>query len=138
MTAFGDWLLSTRKKLGLSQEELAQRANVSKNYISILERGRPHPGTGAAPQPSRKTVEEIAVAMNWPIEEPLRLAGYSASPELSDLSPDEERLIAFYADMADADKQAVITIAEALWRKTKEAELVIGRRRPTENEILEE
>lgn len=138
MTVFGDWLLSTRKKLGLSQDDIAQRANVSKNYISILERGRPHPSTGAIPQPSRKAVMDIAAAMDWPVEEPLRLAGYSVTPDAEDLTPDEERLVAFYSDMTETDKQAVIIIAEALWRKTKEAELVIGRRRPAENEKQKE
>lgn len=44
---FGDLLLRHRLTAGLSQEELAERAGLSRRGISDLERGarRPHPGT---------------------------------------------------------------------------------------------
>lgn len=42
--AIGDALRAKREKLGISQEELAERAGVDRTYISILERGlkKPH------------------------------------------------------------------------------------------------
>ena len=128
MKSFGEWLISERKKKTWSQDDLADRAGVSKNYISRLERNLPDPRTGAQPQPSRKVVEAIAAALGWSPEEPLRMAGYAAAVERDEWTEDEERLVAFYGDMSEADKKAVITIAEALWRKTKENELIFGRR----------
>lgn len=36
----GKWLQAKRKEKGLNQTELAERARVSKNYISLLEAGK--------------------------------------------------------------------------------------------------
>src|SRR3954454_13403863 len=48
---FGDLLRTLRKRAGMTQEELAERAGLSRDAISALERGRrnrPHPPTMAA------------------------------------------------------------------------------------------
>ncbi len=39
----GDELFKARKAAGLTQEELAFKANVSRNYISLLERNEKSP-----------------------------------------------------------------------------------------------
>lgn len=40
---FGDVIRRRRKRMGISQEELAHRAGVSRNYISMLELGHGSP-----------------------------------------------------------------------------------------------
>jgi transcriptional regulator with XRE-family HTH domain len=39
----GDELRAVRKKAGLSQEELAERAGIHRTYVSLLERNRKSP-----------------------------------------------------------------------------------------------
>jgi transcriptional regulator with XRE-family HTH domain len=41
--AFGHVLRDCRQKAGISQEELAARADVDRTYVSLLERGRRQP-----------------------------------------------------------------------------------------------
>jgi len=51
----GDVLRAAREKLGLSQEELAERAGVDRTYVSILERG--------LKSPTLETLEKICGAL---------------------------------------------------------------------------
>lgn len=53
--AIGDALRAKREKLGISQEELAERAGVDRTYISILERG--------LKSPTLDTLERICSAL---------------------------------------------------------------------------
>jgi transcriptional regulator with XRE-family HTH domain len=55
-TAIGSVLRQKREKLGISQEELAERAGVDRTYISILERG--------LKSPTLETLERICIALN--------------------------------------------------------------------------
>lgn len=57
----GDIIKDYRKSHHISQDVIAKRANVSKAYISILERNI-NPKTGQAPIPSLKTINAIAKA----------------------------------------------------------------------------
>jgi transcriptional regulator with XRE-family HTH domain len=75
---FGAWLRETRRKARMTLEELAEKADCSKNYLSVLERNAPHHKTGALPQPSRKIVTAIALALGEPISDALQAAGYSS------------------------------------------------------------
>ena len=52
----GRQVLDRRKSMGLSQEALADRAGVSRNYISIIERGEAH-------NVSTKILGQLAVAL---------------------------------------------------------------------------
>lgn len=76
MTTFGQWLTQKRESVGLNQTELANRARVSKNYISLLERDAPSPTSDRPIQPRKKQVEKIAKALNVNINEALEAAGY--------------------------------------------------------------
>lgn len=52
---FGDAIRQRRRELGLSQEELADRASLHRTYVSLLERGRRTPTLTA--------VESLAIAL---------------------------------------------------------------------------
>ena len=54
--AFSRRVWQQRKKLGLSQETLAAQARVSRNYISLIERGEAH-------NVSLKIVNQLAAAL---------------------------------------------------------------------------
>ena len=56
--AFGAVLRSIRTDRGLSQEELAFKADIHRNYVGLLERG--------VRQPSLATIFYIADALNLP------------------------------------------------------------------------
>jgi transcriptional regulator with XRE-family HTH domain len=59
--AFGQRLRALREKAGLSQEQLAERADLHWTYISGMERGRRNPGLN--------TLGRLARALNLSIEE---------------------------------------------------------------------
>lgn len=55
-TEIGCILRVTREKLGISQEEVAERAGVDRTYVSILERG--------LKSPTLETLEKICAALD--------------------------------------------------------------------------
>jgi len=55
LQALGGELRSWREKRGFSQEELADRANLHRNYIGLLERGQRNP--------TLLVLQEIAAAL---------------------------------------------------------------------------
>lgn len=59
--AFGLKIKIERVKLGISQEELAERAEVNRNTISLIERG--------ATNPSLDTIFALSEALNVPLKE---------------------------------------------------------------------
>ncbi|MDG1530076.1 MAG: helix-turn-helix transcriptional regulator [Paracoccaceae bacterium] len=61
LESFSEVLREKRKKLGLSQEELAFRAGVSMRYISLLE-GRKY-------QPSLATIQGVCKGLNITISQ---------------------------------------------------------------------
>jgi transcriptional regulator with XRE-family HTH domain len=54
--ALGRQVLNRRKDMGLSQETLAERADISRNYISIIERGE-------ARNVSMNIIGQLAIAL---------------------------------------------------------------------------
>ena len=56
---FGTHLRSVRQPLGLTQEEVAQRAGIHVTYLSGIERG--------SRNPSLKNIRRIAVALALPV-----------------------------------------------------------------------
>jgi transcriptional regulator with XRE-family HTH domain len=54
--ALGRQVLNRRKDMGLSQETLAERAGISRNYISIIERGE-------ARNVSMNIIGQLAIAL---------------------------------------------------------------------------
>lgn len=56
---FGDAVRLRREELGLTQEELADKAGIHRTYLSDIERG--------SRNPSLVNIERVAVALNLPI-----------------------------------------------------------------------
>ena len=92
LEAFGQILRAYRKKIGLTQSELAQQLSVSTNLISIWERGYQHRGRTWVPerQSAKRLVEILAdyldptEAQSW-----LALLGYELGRnELAEIFPD--------------------------------------------------
>jgi transcriptional regulator with XRE-family HTH domain len=77
-TTFSSRLKEKRKEKGWSQHYLASRAGCTNSNISYLES---HPKQ----QPKLETVQGLAGALSWPINEARRLAGYPESDD--NLSP---------------------------------------------------
>ena len=63
---FSRELFQIRKRLGMSQEELAQSVNISQSYMSALERGTVLPG--------RKALDKIKALPELNLEDGHRLA----------------------------------------------------------------
>lgn len=79
---FGKWLQENRKDAQLSMQDLADKVGLSKQYISILERGEPHTLTGKPVTPQKKFVDALAKALNRPINEARYAAGYAGEKRL--------------------------------------------------------
>ena len=72
---FGDYLKHWREQAGITQPALAKATGTSKQNISNLERGQPHPVTGAIATPSVQLAVKLAKSLGRPIEEFLTEAG---------------------------------------------------------------
>ncbi len=129
MANFGDWLFEARKNARLSQEELAERAGISKNYVSTLERNLPNYKTGAPPQPSRKVVEAIAIGLSVPVPEAFAAAGYTVDPlEVSDEEIGDEEAIAYYRGIPPNLKPAARAILKTMFEQSDRAETTHGKK----------
>jgi transcriptional regulator with XRE-family HTH domain len=127
VATFGEWLYQHRKAAGLSQDDLADQADCSKNYISRLERDLPHGVTGAPPQPSRKIVEALGVALGVPAIEALRAAGYASDPDF-DPNTDEPTIIAYYNGLDRDDQDELLAIAKLKWERRRREETTHGKK----------
>jgi transcriptional regulator with XRE-family HTH domain len=89
-TTFGSRLREKRLEKGWSQYYLASRAGCTNSNISYLEN---HPNQ----KPKIETVESLAAALSWPINEARRLAGYRESDDnLSPLEVEDDFRLALH------------------------------------------
>lgn len=58
---FGEQLRNLRKRTGMTQEQLAEKALISVDFLSLLERG--------INAPSFETLERLALALDVPIKQ---------------------------------------------------------------------
>ena len=58
---FGKRLYELRKREGLTQEQLASKANISVDFLSLMERGKN--------SPSFETLEKLSKALDIPIKD---------------------------------------------------------------------
>jgi transcriptional regulator with XRE-family HTH domain len=77
--SFGVWIREHRKKVKMTQLDVAKRCGLSYSYISTLERNQPHSLTGKPILPTRDKVALIAKAVNGDADEALALCGYASS-----------------------------------------------------------
>jgi transcriptional regulator with XRE-family HTH domain len=99
--SFAEWLKAARKKSYLSMETLGAKVGVSKQYISVLEKGDPHPLTNKPVKPKREVVEKIAETTGADLNEGLQAAGYAI-----EINIPEKIIIEGFAgfDESDVDK----------------------------------
>ena len=74
MADIGSRIRAARKSAGLSQEELARRAELSLNGVAILERGK-------RTDPHVSTVNRLAEALGVPAQQLLGLEEETTSPK---------------------------------------------------------
>lgn len=77
---FGAWLRKWRKARGLTQVQLASKAECGNSIISQYERGERQEVGGEFMRPETDLVERLATVLNRPVEEARALAGYFPSP----------------------------------------------------------
>lgn len=102
-TTFGSKLREKRLEKGWSQYYLASRAGCTNSNISYLEN---HPKQ----KPKIETVESLAAALGWAINEARRLAGYTESDDnLSPLEVEDDFRLALYGykQLSDKGKELV-------------------------------
>jgi transcriptional regulator with XRE-family HTH domain len=66
---FGTWLKDKREAAQLSQDALANRAGITKQYVSNLERGQRHSKTGARQKPAIDVVVKLCYELSVSTEE---------------------------------------------------------------------
>jgi transcriptional regulator with XRE-family HTH domain len=60
-THFGDWLRARRKALGLSANQVALEAEITRSYMSVLELGKQ--------PPTESVLEKLAPVLQTPLED---------------------------------------------------------------------
>jgi transcriptional regulator with XRE-family HTH domain len=65
---FGDVIKAVREQQGVSQEKLAELAEIDRTYVSMIERGKR--------QPTLEIASRIANALNMRLSEVIRRAGF--------------------------------------------------------------
>lgn len=97
--SFGEWLRKNIEDRGLSNREVARRADVSATYIGNLVRDFSQNTRSGKVKPSEDVVERIAFALDADLNEARTAAGYSSNgPDsglfdgIRSLSPENQRL----------------------------------------------
>lgn len=109
---FGEHLRRQLDEKGMRPAELARRSGVTKQNIGRLLNNTPHPITGKAPSVERETVEKLANALGWHIDDALLAAGYSPqAPEERHRLP--EGVTVYFdssSDLSDEQKDKILDV----------------------------
>jgi transcriptional regulator with XRE-family HTH domain len=98
--AFGHWLRAAREEREITQQVLADRAGISRSYLSDLERGRDV-------RPTLPTLDRLATALGLPSVEVLEVAGLLRLPTHAAQRQEEDRLLARYRGLSEAGRSTV-------------------------------
>lgn len=116
MDRFGIALRRERAKRKLTQEQLADRAGMSRTYLTKIE-------TGGVYRPEDETIERLATALGMTadellvnVEPPLMLREDRA---LYAVDIEEDDLLRYYNRMSAPDRKRLVVIAEALFRASE-------------------
>lgn len=72
---FGEHLKEKMDEAGIKAAELSRRSGVTKQNIGRLVNNTPHTITNALPTTEKPTVEKLAKALNWTLDDALLAAG---------------------------------------------------------------
>ncbi len=73
---FGLWLKRWREERELTQDEVGELAGISKQYVSNIERNQASALSGSPTRPDIEVVDRLAKALNRPVWEARKEAGY--------------------------------------------------------------
>ena len=90
---FGKRIYNLRKEKEMTRDELASRANISKNYLGMIERGE-------RPQLSIKVIEDLACALGISLSDLFRNI---EETENSDIINEDVADAAFQREIIDTD-----------------------------------
>jgi len=104
-TQVGHRIVELRKSLGYTQEEVAERADISVSFLSMIERGRRLPRV--------KTLAVLAIAFGIPLSELLAGVSQSQGETREPVVP----LIAFIESLRldSSDVEALLVIAKTMF-----------------------
>lgn len=97
---FGRWLRAAREAGQITQQALADRAGLSRSYLSDLERGR-------GVRPTLPTLERLADALGTSSLEALWAAGALGRSSRGPQRQDEDRLLARWRGLSEPGRAAV-------------------------------
>lgn len=66
---FGENTRKTRKKLGITTQELAEACGISRSYLTLIENGKRLPGKKVLPKIAKALGISVTVALNWYLED---------------------------------------------------------------------
>jgi len=112
MATFGDRLRRTRKALGLTQEEVGLRVDVSKQTVSNWENGHDVPSFHAL----TRLVEKLNAPADWLLLGPAEGRGHvrdASAAYHAGVTPDEADLLAAYRRMSPRRRAALLEMIRA-------------------------
>lgn len=119
---FGEIIRVFRKNNKMTMQEFADKAGLSKGYISMLEKNQ-HPQSQRRLVPSFETYLKVASAMNMSIDELVALLddnetvrlneSSSSAPEL-ELTEQDERLVENFHRLSDSQQARLLAYLDGL------------------------
>jgi transcriptional regulator with XRE-family HTH domain len=95
---------ATRLDQGLSQRELASRAELSRSYVCDIERGR-------GVHPSVETLDKLAAALGFSRVDLLKASGVIERVDERRENTEERRMLSVFRDLSDKGRVSVMQYA---------------------------
>ncbi len=115
-------IVEIRKRAGLNQDEFAERINISKNYVSLIENGKK--------KPSENLISKICTEFNedkhWLLTGEHKIEKNKLSYYLGNIKNGNDDLIRdiieVYMELDSDSKKALRKIADKMYKKRMERE----------------
>lgn len=121
-TMFGERLQEKLTEAGITAAELARRSGVTKQNIGRLLNNTPHSITGASPKAEKPTVEKLAKALKWNLDEALIAAGYAPENAAPAIPESVKEAFAREGRLTKKDEILLAGMIETLKKQNREAE----------------